>query len=251
MRHRRHRRRRARTPDARGHAGRARSPRARRSGHVPGRRRRARHDAAGDHRPRHRPPADDQRRRQHDPRLQRRDLQLPRAARRARSARPSLPHAERHRGDPAGLGGRRRGLRRAPARDVRLRHLGRAPAHALPGARSRRQEAALLLAGRRRLRLRLRDQGALLPSGAGPRRGLDGAASLPRLRLHAGATLGVRRHREAAARSHGDADRRHAEPAPLLGPAARARGGGTRRHARAPRAAPSRDPRGRAAPAGE
>ena len=57
-------------------------------------------------------------------RLQRRDLQPRRAAPRPRGARPSLPHALRHRDDPPPLRGGGRALRRAAARHVRLRASG-------------------------------------------------------------------------------------------------------------------------------
>ena len=87
-------------------------------------------------------PADARRRRQLD-HLQRRDLQLPRAAPRARRGR--LPHDVRHRGRPARLP--RAGapaLRRAAARHVRVRDLGRGARTALLRARPLRHQAALL-----------------------------------------------------------------------------------------------------------
>ena len=56
--------------------------------------------------------------------LQRRDLQLPRAARGAARARPPLRHERRRRDDRPPLRGARAALRRAPARDVRDRALG-------------------------------------------------------------------------------------------------------------------------------
>ena len=60
--------------------------------------------AAGDHRPlRARRPADARRRARPRGRLQRLHLQPPRAARRARAARPRVPLDLRHRGDPARL----------------------------------------------------------------------------------------------------------------------------------------------------
>ena len=75
-------------------------------------------------------------------RLQRRDLQLPRAARRARGARPPLLHALRHRGHRPRLRGVGRGLLRAPRRHVRASRCGtRARARwcsrAIASARSR------------------------------------------------------------------------------------------------------------------
>ena len=67
-----------------------------------------------------------QRRRHGVDRLQRRNLQLPRTARRADRARPPVRDAERHRDHRPPLRRRGRALRRAVARDVQLCHLGRA-----------------------------------------------------------------------------------------------------------------------------
>ena len=77
-------------------------------------------------------------------RLQRRDLQLPRAARRACARAGTASRRERHRGDRAPLRGARRRLRAPAARDVRVRDLGRPPRRAPARARPGRQEAALL-----------------------------------------------------------------------------------------------------------
>ena len=75
---------------------------------------------------------------------------------------------DRHRDDPPPLRGGRTAVRRAPPRHVRVRDLGRAPARALPRARPARDQAALLRAATRRLRLRLRDQGASAASAPRP-----------------------------------------------------------------------------------
>ncbi len=92
----------------------------------------ARPPAPVDHRPLPaRPPADDLGRQPIRHHLQRRGLQFPRAARRARSARPSLSRRLRHRGDARRL--RRLGRREsgdALRRHVRHRPLGPADAHA-------------------------------------------------------------------------------------------------------------------------
>ena len=93
--------------------------------------------------------------------LQRRDLQLPRAAARARGARPPLPHAQRHRDHrPPVRGARRRGcvdrLRGMFAFALWDERRRRAAAR----ARSPRHQAALLRRGRRTPRLRLRAEGA-------------------------------------------------------------------------------------------
>ncbi len=79
------------------------------SGSTATRRAGARPRAALHHRPGHRAAAALQRGRHALGRLQRRDLQLRRAARRARRARPPLPHPQRHRGHRPRL----RGLGRA------------------------------------------------------------------------------------------------------------------------------------------
>ena len=198
-----------------------RAPRPRRSGRARGRRRRPRHDAAGDHRPRHRAAADVVRRRRDVDRLQRRDLQLP----------GSCARSWRRAGDRFRTSSDTEVILRAYAARRRARawtgcaacspspmwDARRAPA--VPGARPRRQEAALLLAATDgTLRLRLGDQGAALPPGR-PGRDVDwpALASLPGLRLHARRPLGLRRHRQAAARPHRDRlDGGHADPASLL-----------------------------------
>ena len=69
-------------------------------------------------------PADGQRRRQPGRDVQRRDLQLPRAACRARGAGPRVPQPVRHRGPAAPLRREGRGHGARSARHVRLRHLG-------------------------------------------------------------------------------------------------------------------------------
>ena len=73
--------------------------------------RRPRRAPARDHRPRDRRPADRERGRHGPRRPERRALQLPRAARRARARRPPLPHARRHRGARPPLRGAGHGLR--------------------------------------------------------------------------------------------------------------------------------------------
>ena len=81
--------------------------------------------------------------------LQRRDLQPPGAAQGARGEGPPLQDRPlRHRGDRPRLRGVGRRRRRAHPRDVRDRDLGRRRAPAVPGARPRRDQAALLHAGR-------------------------------------------------------------------------------------------------------
>ena len=100
---------------ARAHESAARAPRPRRRGDLDPRPRprRLRAPAPRDHRPRDRPAADARRRRQLD-HLQRRDLQLRRAAPRAR--RGQLPHDVRHRGRAPRVPALGAGVRRAAAR---------------------------------------------------------------------------------------------------------------------------------------
>ncbi len=117
-----------RSRDAGAHERVAASSRPRRGRPAHRARRRAGPPAAVDHRPFHRAAAAVQRGPQRLHRLQRRDLQLPGADRRADGAGPPFPHQERHRGDRARLGGVGRGLRRALARHVRVRAVGSQPA---------------------------------------------------------------------------------------------------------------------------
>ena len=129
---------------------------------------RARHAAAEHHRPVDRPSADSQRRRHRLGRLQRRDLQLPRAARRELEAAghrfytssdtETIVHGyeewgeERLRAGCAACSASRSGI-------ARTRTL-------LLGARSRRHQAAALRRSRRPAVLRVGDQVACSPTGA-------------------------------------------------------------------------------------
>ena len=173
---------------------RARAPRpglarrARRAG------RRARHPAPADHRPRDRRPADLQRGPLGRRRPQRRDLQLPRAARRPRAARPPLRDPGRHRGDrpPLRGGGRRTASARCAAcSPSRSGTSGAGSCSWSP--RPGRQEAALLRRARRRPELRLRARraagGRRDPARDRPSR----ARLLPRLPLRPGAAERVPR----------------------------------------------------------
>ncbi len=148
--------RRAVRPDHPSRAGRQRSPR--------GPRFRLRHAPAVHHRCRRRPSADHHTGRPLFDRLQRRDLQPPRPARRARPRRVRLPHEERHRDAPRllrPLAGRRL----APPRGhVRRRDLEPRGAHADAGAGPRRHQAAVPHTAERRHRVRLRDPGAQSPA---------------------------------------------------------------------------------------
>ena len=85
---------------------------------------RPRHAAPEHHRPGRRPSADSQRGRQRLDRVQRRDLQLPRAPRRARSSAAIVRHRQRHRNDRPCLRGVGRGGVRAAERHVRASRSG-------------------------------------------------------------------------------------------------------------------------------
>ena len=123
---------------------RARAPRPRLPRGVHRGQRWSRDSAPAGRRPRDRRSTDFQRGRFGRGRPERRDLQLPGAARAAARKGPSLRHRGRHRGHRASLRGVRRRVRASPPRDVRVRTLGQAAAAAIAGARPNRQEAALL-----------------------------------------------------------------------------------------------------------
>ena len=166
----------ARPAASRAHGRRHRAPRSRRRRRLRDPVRQPRPPSPQHHRPRGRPPARGQRGRDRLARLQRRGLQLPRAARRARGRRPHLPHALRLRGHRPRLRGVGPGLRRALQRHVGVRRgrparrrRGRARRQARAEPRPLRHQAALLrtVPEERPPALRQRDQGA----AAGPRAG--------------------------------------------------------------------------------
>ena len=168
----------------------------------------ARPSAARHHRPeRGRRAADAQRLRPLHHHLQRRDLQLPRAARGAGRARLRLPQRLRHRGAAAALCRLRRRHGEEAARHVRLRPVGRREAHAAAGARCAGHQAALL--GRRRLdgALRLAGQGAAGRRPGRPRSRSGRHRGLPPVRQRARALHGLARGPHAAGR-HDAHDRR-------------------------------------------
>src|SRR5881392_3738248 len=202
-------------PPAHERGARASRPRRRR----PGGARRGRHrlPAARDHRRRGRRAAARQRDGRRDRGVQRRDLQPPRAARRARVARAPLPHPQRRRGAAAPLRGAWARLRPRARRDVRPGAVGRAPRTARAGARPDGREAALPRHHRRRLPLRLGAEG---PPRLGPRRtraGLGSARRLPPHRLRAQPGERLRRHPEGPTRRPARAGGRECARRPLLG----------------------------------
>src|SRR5206468_1384581 len=119
------------------------APRAGRRGRLCGRPRGIGHAAAQHHRPGRRAPTDFQRRSVQGHRLQRRDLQLPRAAARAAAARTHIHVAGRYRDDSASLRRARSAVCRAAPRHVRVRHLGRDDPDVAPRARPVWHQAAL------------------------------------------------------------------------------------------------------------
>ena len=257
------RRARAASPD---HGGGAPPPWSRRHRPVHGRPSRDDEQPAGDRRPRRRRPAARERGRPLLGDAERRDLQLRRAAGRARRPRPPLRDPERHRGDRAGVRRVGPGLPRADERRLRLRGLGPARAGALPRARPLRRPSAVPRRARGRPRLRLRDEGDPAPpvraARARPRRARRDVHHL----VHLTGRLVVPRHPGARPRPLPPRrPRRHPRGAAVVGPpllgrrrrdagrARRARGragcAARRRHALAPagrrprRRVPERRPR--------
>ncbi len=100
------------------------------------------HKRLVDHRSGDRRTADD--RGAADDRLQRRDLQLRRAARRAAAARPRLPHDVRYGSHSGHVRGVRAELRQAAQRHVRVPAVRSGPADRVRRARSLRHQAAVL-----------------------------------------------------------------------------------------------------------
>src|SRR5581483_11959955 len=148
-----------------------------------------------DHRPRRRRPADRKRGRNLRRRAERRDLQLPGAAPRARARRSRLPDELRHGGAPASLRARRAALSGAAPRHVRRRVVGLDAAAAAPGTRPLRHQAALLPRARRGTRVRV--GAARAPArGDRPRR----ARGVPRVQLDPRAVLDLPRRPQAAGR---------------------------------------------------
>ena len=155
--------------------------RARRAGYARSRRGAALPRAPRGDRSRGRAPADGLARRAPRNRVQRRDLQLPGAARGTRARRVRVRDPIRHRGAAARLRGMGSVVAWAPGRHVRFRGLGLARAAPVRGARSHRHQAVLLCRHARRLRVRL-DAGAVLrAAGISAPRGRGGAARLSRL----------------------------------------------------------------------
>ena len=151
--------------------------------------------------------------------LQRRDLQLQRAAPRARGQGAPLPQRLGHRGRHSPLRGGGCGGRPAPERHVRLRPLGRETAAPVALPRPHRDQAAGLLLGRRPPALRLGDPGAADGPGGRPDPRPRRAHALPGLQLCAGPADDVRGDPQARARLFAGARGRPGRDLALLGPA--------------------------------
>ena len=132
--------------------------------------------------------------------LQRRDLQLPGAARGPPRPWPPPALRRRHRGAGAPVGGRRPRDARPPARDVRTRGAGQRPAGALPRPRPSRQEASLLdrRSGGSGVRLRAESPAGGAAAQAGARARC--AALVPEVRLRARGPVHPCRREQAASR---------------------------------------------------
>ena len=168
-----------------------------------------------------RPAADARRRRQLD-HLQRRDLQLRRAAATS-SAHGLVPDDVGHRSHPPRLPPLGTGLCRAAARHVRVRALGRGGAAAVLRARPLRHQAVLLHASSTASSIFASEAKALLPFLPDDRdrsRGAQGISGLPVLPRGQDA---VQRRARAAARPCADRPKRRRPRAALLGGRVRAR----------------------------
>ena len=188
--------------DAAAHVRAHRASRPRRGRRAPAGGRCSGHPAPARDRSRPRRPADLQRGPLDRGRAQRRDLQLPRAARGPGSSRAHVSHCRRHRGDRPPLRAAGRGLRPGAEGHVRGGGLGLSRAPPCARARPSRQEAAVLCRARRRALLRLRASGAARGSRARAHRGLRRAGRLPRPAIRAQSADGVRRDRQARAGAH-------------------------------------------------
>ncbi len=179
--------------------------------------RRPESSAALDHRPvGRRPPAHVQRGRDRLDHLQRRGLQPRGAALRAGGQGPHVPLAHRHRDDPAPLRGGGPGLRLAPGRDVRLRHLGRPPPPARARARPARRQAAALRAAAPGAGLRLRGARHPAPPGGAPGARRRRVLRLSDLRVRAPARHPVQGHPQARRGGVHGGQRRRSQPARAL-----------------------------------
>ena len=149
----------------------------------------------------------------------------------ARARRPHAAHALGHRDDRPRLRGVGSRVRRAAARDVRDRDLGRAPQAARARPRPVRDQAALLPRRRRRALVRLRARRAA-EGRPRPRR----ARGVPRDQHRSRPALDLPRDPQAAARARADLGGRQGRPRALR--AARAAAGARRRRGRAARGVP-------------
>ena len=159
--------------------------------------RRPRSPPSGDHRPLRGGGAADACARSDRDHLQRRNLQLPGAA---RDAPPwsAFPVGLRYRVHSRRLRASRRRLPRSPARHVRLRDLGRPPQGAVLRPRPLRHQAVLLCDGRQFVCVCLGGEGAGAVS-AGDRNRPRGARRIPDVPIHAWRSDAVSRREAVAA----------------------------------------------------
>ena len=163
----------------------------------------------------------------------------------AARTRPHAAHPGRHRDHRAAVRGLRRPVRRAPARDVRDRHLGLAPQAPRARPRPAGQEADLLDDPRRPARLGLRAQGAAGRSLAAARARSRRARPVPPVPVHPGAGHDPPRRPQARAGVGPDVGGRRDPDPPLL--VADLRPQGQPLAGRGPRGGSRAAPRGRPA----
>ena len=172
--------------------------------------------AALDHRPGRRKTTPVERRRLRVGRLQRRNLQLPRPPRPARSGRAPLPHPKRHRGARPSLRGRRARVPHPSQRHVRPGLLGRPAAAVAPGPRSAGKETAGVSLRVRAADVCQRVEGPAASAGRAAGDRPAGARRVPDLSVRAASADHLPRHRQVAARPLRPLARRPARRATLL-----------------------------------
>ena len=140
---------------------------------------------------------------------------------------------------------------RTAHRHVRLRHMGFTGAHALPGPRPARHQAALLLRGPRIVRLRVGTQGDPCPWRPEAADGCRGAGPLSDLHVRACAPNHSEGRAKASAGAYAHCVRGFAANPALLETTRAGRRAAVRFDLRCGRSAPRPAPRSRALPAHE